>query len=428
MPQRPPEDSRERGVKAALRDAMALTVLAGVIAAFLFLTVIPAAGRTTHGFLAYYVGAQTIRNGEPAARLYDDEWFSARVAGASAGKVHDIYWVNSPILAVAWVPFAHLQAAQARKLWVWMSVLWLGLAIAMSAQLLVHSRRPCALAGIVALFTLPMPVHEQFLVGQMYSLVLLLHVVGWSAYTRRRDAVAGVALGLAMALKLSGWPIGLLMVAQGRWSAVRWSVSTIAVAVIATLPWVGAESWRTLIFVVIPDALRSPFAMLTAYQDSTGLWQHWFRYDAQWNPNPIVDAPALAGVLTAGTAAAACLALVARRRPAYVSFAAAMALTELISPFAEQYHYVVLLLPLAVLWHESWLFRSKGALCAALLATALISWPIDYKAPHPDWAVWLSYPRLIGGWIAFTALLLTWGDRNRLIGNRLSAAQTLQSH
>jgi hypothetical protein len=44
-----------------------------------------------------------------------------------------------------------------------------------------------------------------------------------------------------------------------------------------------------------------------------------------------------------------------------VRFTAAVALTELLSPFAEQYQYIVLLLPLAVLWHEAWLYRSVGA-------------------------------------------------------------------
>ena len=393
-----------------LRTGMTITFLAAVVAVFLVHTVIPAAGRLTNGFLAYYVGGQTIKNGEPATRLYDDEWFSARVKEVSRGQVTDIYLANPPVAAVAWVPFAYLGVEQARKLWIGLSVLWLGIAVALIAKQLSGARQLLGFAAIAALFTLPAPAREQFLLGQMYSLLLLLHVIGWRAYTRRRDALAGIALGLAMALKLSGWPIGLLMLAQRRWTAV-WSsiVTAIGVAAIA-MPWTGLDAWRTFLFDAVPRALHRPSAALTAYQDTGGFWLHWLRYDSHLNPTPLFNSPALASFLTIGTAAAACIALLVRRRPAYVSYAAAVALVELLSPAAEQYHYIVLLLPLAVLWHEAWLSRSRGVLCAACVATILIAWPIDYKAAHPVWALLLSYPRLIGGWIVFAALLASWRD------------------
>jgi hypothetical protein len=407
-----PANLRKPGAKPIVRATVAWSLLAALVAVFLVHTVIPAAGQLTDGFLGYYVGAETIKNGEPGARLYDDEWFRARVKEVSADQVTDIYLVNSPVLAVAWLPLAYLPAEEARRLWVGLSVLWLAFAIGLVARQLVSSQQLLGIVGITALFTLPAPAREQFYSGQMYSFLLLLHVIGWRAYSRRQDATAGIALGLAIALKFSGWPIGLLMIARRRWTAVLWSTVAGVGAAIITLPWVGIDAWRTLLFIAMPRVLQWPAAALTAYQDTTGFWQHWLRYDAQLNPNPIIDAPALACFLTIGTAAAACFALAARQRPAYVSFAAAVALIELLSPVALQYHYMLLLLPLAVLWHEAWLFRSSGALCLALAATVLMGWPVNYKAPHPGWAVLLSYPRLFGGWIVFIALLIAWRDRN----------------
>jgi Glycosyltransferase family 87 len=387
--------------KAVLRVAIALALLTFLVSLFLMRTVIPAAGRLSHGFLACYVGAQTIKDGEPGTRLYDNKWFAARVMAVSGGQVTDIYLPDPPALAVAWLPFASMSAEVARRLWVGLSVLWLGCALALVARTLSWPRSLFVLVGLTALFTLPAPTREQFHNGQMYAFLLLLHTIGWRAYSRRHDAGAGVALGLAMVLKLSGWPIGLLMIAQRRWTAVRWAIVTGVAAVIVTLPWVGIDAWRALVFVAIPDALQWPAATLTAYQDTSGFWQHWFRYDAQLNPNPIVNAPALASLLTIGTTVVALIAL--------------------LSPIAEQYHYTVLLLPLAVLWHEAWLFRNRAALCCALLATFLIAWPMDYKAPHPAWALLLSYPRLFGGWISFAALLTPWRDKNGAIRNLRSA-------
>jgi hypothetical protein len=418
-----------RSPQPLARVIIASTIFAALVSVFLLHTVIPAAGKLTHGFLAYYVGAQVIKDGEPGARLYDEKWFSARVLANSGGQVTDIYLTNPPILAVAWLPLAYLPVETARKLWLGLSVIGLGLTIGLIAtQLAGEGQRatsgPLAGAGqlagsgqwlgavgLTALCTLPAPTREQFQLGQMYSFLLLLHVIGWRAYARRQDTVAGIALGLAMALKISGWPVGLLMLAQRRWHAVAWSVAVGVGAAVLTLPWVGIEAWRMLFFVALPKALHWPAATLTAYQDTPGFWQHWLRYDARFNPTPIMNAPLVASVLSLSTTAIACFAVLRGQRPTYVSFAAAVALIELLSPVAEQYHYMVLLLPLAVLWHLACLLRSSGAFWAAAAATFLIAWPMDYKAPHPDWAVLASYPRLCGGWIVFGGLLITWRDR-----------------
>ena len=83
-----------------------------------------------------------------------------------------------------------------------------------------------------------------------------------------------------------------------------------------------------------------------------------------------------------------------------------MTLSELLSPAAEQYHYIILLLPLAVLWHEAYRSRDRVLGFCALAATLLIGLPIDYKSAHPMWFLTYNYPRLLCGWIVFTALLL----------------------
>ena len=386
-----------------LSRMLALALLALVLAIFAARTAIPAAQRLTHGFLAYYVAGQALRDGEPGKRLYDDEWFAARVMEVSHGTVTDIN-INPPPLAVAWVPFAYLSAEDSLRLWIALNVLCLGLSLWLIAVELGWSRRLWAIVAVTTLLTLAAPTREQIALGQMYACILLLYVIGWRAYVHRSDALAGIAVGLAIALKTQGWPIGLLMLAQRRWSAARWVVATAAVAGLATLPWVGLDAWRAFLFEAIPST-TTPWATLTAYQDTLGFWQHLFRYDAQRNPNPLFDAPALAAVLTLSTTIGACVALIVGKRTASVGFAAAVVLTEVLSPVAEQYHYVVMLLPLAVLWHAAWQSNNAALGCCALVATLLLACPIDYKSAHPAWAILHNYPRLLGGWLAFAALL-----------------------
>jgi len=390
-------------------------LLVAVIALFLVRTVIPASSVVTGGYLACYVGGQIVKNHEPGDHLYDEKLFLERSLQVSGGQARDVYSPDPPPLAVACLPLAYLQLLDARHVWIWLNVLFMGLAIALIAAQFSRPPQLLTITLLTALFTLAAPTRDQFFLGQLYALLLLLHVIGWRAYIGRRDALAGTALGLAMVLKVSGWPIGLLMIARRRWTAVGWAVITALGVAIITLPWVGIDAWRAEFLSGIPKVLGSSAATLTAYQDTTGFWQHWFRYDAELNPSPIINAPWLATVLTLATTGIACVALVVRKCASYASFAAAVALIELLSPAAEQYHYTVLLLPLAILWRDAWLHRCRFALGAAAVATFLIGWPIPYKSPHPEWAFLLSYPRLLGGWILFAALLMTCRSRDEAI-------------
>jgi Glycosyltransferase family 87 len=391
-----------RELASRISAYLSLALVAGV---FLVHTVIPAANNLSHGFMAYYVAGQTIRE-EPGTRLYDDAWFAARVIKESHGLVTDIYLANPPALAVAWLPLSYLTAASARRVWMAFSVLSLALSLWLIAQELRLSRRPWAVFAISALFTIPSPTREQFLLGQMYAFLLLLHVMGWRSYLKHRDAQAGIFLGLALVLKVSGWPIGVLLLAQQRWVAVRWALATVLAGVLLSVPWVGLASWVMFLVDVIPRTLNRGAAVLTAYQDTTGFWQHLFRYVPSLNPRPLLDAPLLATTLTLATILAAGLALTARSQCWSLRFVAAVALSELLSPAAEQYHYIILLLPLAVLWHSASASRDYSIAFCALAATVLIAWPIDYKLAHPIWSLLHNYPRLIGGWITFAGLLI----------------------
>jgi general stress protein CsbA len=105
------------------------------------------------------------------------------------------------------------------------------------------------------------------------------------------------------------------------------------------------------------------------------------------------------------TAAAACAALLLRRLSAQVQFAAALVLTVLLSPLAEQYHYVLVLLPFALLCMHAYVTDSRRLGLALLIAALLLATPVDYKSYSPGWWALLDYPRLAAGWLIFLALL-----------------------
>src|SRR5436190_16377719 len=92
---------------------------------------------------------------------------------------------------------------------------------------------------------------------------------------RKRDAVAGLALGLMLALKFAGawlWPLLLFV---GRWRALAWAGVFAAGIVLISLPSIGMSAWRSF-FALLPDALTDPRRTVTAYQTVTSLFGHLF--------------------------------------------------------------------------------------------------------------------------------------------------------
>lgn len=384
---------------------------AGLAAVFVWHSVIPAARELTHGFAAYYTGARLVTRGTPAVRVYDEAWFADRVAEATAGRVRDIYLATPPACLVVWQPLASLPIETARAVWTWLNVGLLGAAAWVIARGLGLRRWSSGWVGLLALLTLSAPIREQVWLGQMYVLLLLVHALGWRAFSRGQDLLAGLAVGFAWALKLSGWPLGLVMLGQRRWRALGWTALAATGVMLVTLPLVGIEAWLEDLLVKVPAVIGSPAGAVSAYQTTASFWQRLFRFDPVYNRNPLVDVPGLAVVLTAATGAAACCALVFPRRSPGTAFLGGLALSELLSPAAEQYHYVLVLLPLAALWARMGRSRSPARLALALAATFLVCWPLSYKGAASGWQVLTLYPRLLGGWLTWSTLL--WSEEER---------------
>lgn len=386
-------------------------LLAAILGAFWRWTVLPAQSQLTGGFLAYYAAGDLIASGADARELYDTPAFEACVREISRGTVRDVYLGNTPALAVAWLPLARLPVETSRRLWIWLSVAFGAATLALTALRMPSASHLPAVVLLAAVFTLPSPAREQLLLGQMYLCLLLLHTLGLNAYERGNDAITGIALGLTMMLKLSGWPIGVLLLLRRRWRAAAWSAGTACAIFLFTLPWVGVEAWREAVLVQMPASAATPAAALSAYQTTSGFWQHLFRHDVEFNPHPVADLPWLAVAGSGLTAVAACTALLLPRLSSQVQYAGALVLTVLLSPLAEQYHYVLVLLPLALLCMNAWTTGSRPLGVASVIAFVLLAMPVDYESYSPGWEALLDYPRLAGGWVVFLALIWAGGLR-----------------
>lgn len=383
---------------------LAALCLACAAAIYFFSSAIaPNATRLTHGFVAYYTIAQMVREGQADARIYDDTWFRTQTARVSRGAADDIFNANPPTLALLFLPLAFFPPDVARALWTGVNVVLLGGAFI----LLTHVNRlsrPCALL-LGAFFLCAAPLAENFRLGQTYVLLLFLFALSLFLWQREKQFASGVALGMAGVLKIAGVLVWLMFLARRETRVLVGGAIAILAGFLLSLPFVGVETWRVYFVQALPALVTNPAQSVTAYQTLTGFLQHLFRYDARLNAFPVWDAPrlALALYLVLGVLMASASVYFTRAFPKVRAFAVFVTLSVMLAPVAEEYHFVLLLLPVFVYAGTIRSLREKSFLIF-LIALGLLALPFPYKAPQlaAGWSALLAYPRL------YSALLL-WG-------------------
>jgi len=358
--------------------------------------------------LVYAWAADELRAGRFRPQLYDDAYALQAVAAYSHGQSRDILSPTPPTMFAFIIPFQWLPLSVAGTVWLGLDLLapWLALWLTLKAM-----RVPgLALAGAGAtLLFMSMPLWENNARGQVLHWQMLLCGGLLLALARGRELAAGASLGVVFLLKLAGWPVWLMLGLRGHWRALAAVAVTALGLVLLSLPWVKPETWWYYLLTVVPHWMQAPVAAIPAYQTVGGFWQHLLRFDASTNPAPLADRPRLAAALTIASS----LALLGltlwrlRRAPLVLAASAALVLTVVLAPIAEQYHYLTVapaLVVAGVVWWRQGRPWSLGALLA--LAAGLMYWPLAYKDPRlgAGWLALLAYPRLWGGLLLWASL------------------------
>ena len=394
--------------------AMAVAIGLATIALVSYLTY-ASIGRLTHGFISYYTAARLLIEGQIGPQVYDDLWYRAEIQRRTASGVIDVFGPNPPTMALFAVPVAGLDAAPARTLWLLISLI----ALAGSTYLLARetpARRASVLPIAVALFLVSPPVLANLRTAQVYLVLGACFAGAAIALSRRRDAVAGICLGLAVILKTAGVPWLLVLAATRRWRALATALGTALLVALLSLPWIGASTW-----LVYPDAVTEfvarPSTAVTAYQTTVGFARHLCAPDAAGAPGLVPGCPTtatIAPLLLLGAAIAITI-FAARQAPVALASAAGASLSMLCAPIAEDHQFVLLAVPLFALlaapprW--AWLI-------VALLF--LVPPQLSVQQFTAGWPSLLAYPRLYCAWFVW-ALTIGAIRRARAAGSNAPA-------
>jgi hypothetical protein len=384
---------------------------AAIAAALLLFAVLERMDRPVVGFQAYYTAAHLVAERQPIARFYDDEWFNEQVQ-RNEPALHEIYNVNLPTTALAFVPLAAFQTHEyARLAWTVLAVPLLIVFIEALAAIagIGAAAKPFWYAGIL----LSEPIRANLLQGQAYLVVAigLLLVLRW--WRNRADSLAGAALAAVLLFKSAGTMLWPVLAIAGRWRLLTWASLIIAVTVVVSWPFVGADGWLAYLHAVAALP-RSEFIRVTAYQSVPSLLQHLLSGNS--TPGlPIVQLqPAVLRmvVLAAVIALIAVTFIAARRRPDdELTVGAAILLTVIATPIAEVHAYTVTLIPAAMLVRRLGGTHRDWKSLALWIGVAMIAVPTPYRSLHlvNGWLAVLAYPKLYGGlvlWLLAVLLLL----------------------
>lgn len=385
-----------------------LAALAGLI--FWRGTFEPALRGVTHGFPVYYVSAHLIREGRWSPSVYDNAWFNAEALALTQGQIGEIYSPNPPSASLLMAPFAGLDIAGARAAWIVLNLLLLATSLALIVAALPQAHGIDLRAGLVAFALAYAPLQENFRLGQAYVVLLFLFALAFWSLLRSRWVPAGIALGAAALAKLSGGVLWLMLAVRGRWREILAGALTAAGLFLASVALTGWGGWERFLSILPEYLVGNRWSTVTAFQTTPSFFRHLFVADAQLNPQPVWHQPWLAFALSIGIGVAA-LALTleyGRRADDELAFAAAATLSVVLLPLAEEYHYTLLLLPLAVMASRMARrpFQARDV-AWLVLAVFLLTAPLPYKSQqlNDGWSALLAYPRLYGGWLVWGWLL-----------------------
>lgn len=355
----------------------------------------------TTSFAGYWVVARAVVARVPVVDLYDGAVLHARMRAEGIGVSDEM--IGPPSLTLTLLPLAHLSYVVARRVWLWgvcLPALVVGFGVA---------ARPAGRAAplLASVFLLSAPAAESLLVGQVYPIFLVLHLVGLRALDRGHDTGAGLAVAPMMAMR--GWyglPLVAGWAAAGRWRAAIVGTLAAALLVVGSVPLVGAAAWALFFSTHLAKMADNPWAGATGYQTVRSLALH-LTTDGAWAGAPVVHAPALARPLAAAvTAALAWLTWrFVRRRPSPALLLAGLTCVELLlSPFTQEYHFVLAALPAGIALGA----RSRLAHLLVVVGLVLLLPAWDYQAPTraEGWAALCAYPRLFGTGALFAAVLV----------------------
>ncbi len=263
---------------------------------------------------------------------------------------------HPPPVAILALPLGLLDYQQAAAVWFIFEIVCVCIAVCLILSWLgIDVRLGTVLPGTLAIF-LWTPFLEELVLGQLMVLLLVLLWLSWQTLRVERSLWGGVLLGMAVSLKLIGWPIVLFLALRKNWRAVSAAIATVAVTNGLAALLMG---YKTVLYYYLKvGGIVS--SLYHAHMSNFSLWSVGRRlFEGTGSPimagaeaPPILASP----LLTSGVSLLLPLLLVLvgvilayRARNFDIAFAILVCVSILVNPVAWNHYLILAVLPLCVI-------------------------------------------------------------------------------
>ena len=355
-------------------------------------------------FTGYYTASTIVAHRTSIPDMYHDELFKQEVQQLGLRDTGMVMYVNPPPASLVMFPLVWLEPEQAKIVWNSLSVCIVLLICFLHSRWAGISDRFWHRLIFFGLLTCTLPFLRNLQRGQVYVLMLLFVLMLWRGITARRDALTGIPLGVLLLLKYFGWVFIVFLLVERRWKAAAYAVLAFAMGSAATLIVVGGETYAAH-FRRLFSSFASYDAATTGLPNVAAFFGRFFVYHPEWNPAVLVNAPALATVLTL-TSLLVMLMMTLRNRewrePPDRRFFAILVLAVLFTPLAAEHHFILLVPPVFFLL-EQYLFSKEihfmGLAGFGILVYAVLGWYAAGGAPA------IAFVRLVGSIVTWVLLV-----------------------
>ncbi len=263
---------------------------------------------------------------------------------------------HPPVSVLLALPFAPFDYSLAHSLWNLFSLVAFAISIVVMVRALAIPLGP-PLALVVVLILLSGPMRAQLGFGQLNLVLLLLMTGAWWADRSEHPWWAGTFLGLATAIKIFPGLLFLYFALRRRWRALAAAGALVVLSNLTAMIVLGPEAFASYARQVLPEV--SEWRAHAGNCSLPGLCYKLFDPGRKGVAvEPIARAPAVAaglmmiGCLLLLTVLAWTILRARSREDCDRAFALSLVAMLLISPISWEHYFLLLLLPLALLWQR----------------------------------------------------------------------------
>ncbi len=390
------------------REIIFFAGIASLVVLFFFVRLLPYMSKPTGGFMSYYTSGKLLSKQYDMNILYDQQQFHDLIPVVTDSNVEEVYGPNPPTISILFLPFASLSSANAKLVWEIFSLICVVYSLLLlRRQLKLNAAESLLMLALAFGFT---PLYINFVYGQFYALLLLLHILLLILWEKKNIFTASIALSSMLILKGYGIIFLILALMLKEWRLIGYTIINFGLMLCATFFWIRPEIWGRYVESLTTLSSAAPYAG-TFQQNIQSLIAHTFSTD-KWNASPLINSPEIVQPLIWISAALAIVLLLLfvrnlQQKTITFSFCGALIIGVLFSPRLADYHYILLLIPIVVMFKE---FASistafQRIMFGIMLFLLSVKIPYHYSVFQNTWLGIFGFPRICGAvillWITF---------------------------